>query len=735
MDMSVDYDRSNNLHRVRNVIVAFVATLVAAIVSGFFLWGYFGYGTIIIISSVLFMVFMLAKKPMRLVSKWNIWICLLCITVISNGVLSRFTVEGIPLVNGSLGGSISSLIAGGYYGVSYFWIIIFSIALLLFISPEHSVIIIKRILFSLARVIIKISAKQMRFLVSIVFKTRNRGLSEQEIDSDPSSSKNLESQPTFSRDATYSSKMNDSNHIDSDRLEAGELSSSAQMRMDVGVNSNDKWNLPNLSILEKRTEEIVSDTENSKKAELIEKTLADHRVEVKVQEIRPGPTVTLFGLVPGWFQKRKKNVSVDKSLSDVTVSTRSVTGNDENERIRVKVDSILAREKDIALALATQNVRFEAPVAGESYIGLEIPNHKPALVSLRDIMEAKSFKLLQSKSLLPVALGRGSGGEAMAIDLTDMPHILIAGSTGAGKSVCINALLCCLLLQMSPKDLRLLLIDPKRVELAPYNHLPHLLSPVIVDPEKAANLLNGLIREMQRRYKLLEGKGARNILGYNKKLTESDEKMPYIVTVIDELADLMLASSLGVEHALTRLAQLGRATGIHLVVATQRPSVDVVTGLIKANFPSRLSFAVASQVDSRTILDMTGAEKLVGKGDMLFMPSDYPKPKRLQGVFIDEKEVEDVVDFWKDFNGPLPSNFKIDETPEIEKPADDLLGQARDMAIKQGHISVSLLQRRLSIGYMKAARLVDQLEAEGLLGVGEPGKSRPVIMDTKDTEE
>lgn len=470
-------------------------------------------------------------------------------------------------------------------------------------------------------------------------------------------------------------------------------------------------------------------------AALIEETLAQHGVEVSVSEIRPGPSVTMFGIVPGWNRKA------------MSARARALAAQEDNQiqmevRNRVKVDSILAREKDLALALAAPTLRIQAPVPGESLVGVEMPNKSSSMVTIRTVMESPEYERMLTGGGLPVALGLASAGEPVALDLLKMPHLLIAGATGSGKSVCINTIISSIICHQDPAKVRMLLVDPKRVELTPYNGIPHLVTPVVVDPDKVVRLLKGAIQEMMRRYKLLEEAGARNIASYNRN-PRATEEMPYFVICIDELADLMMTASFDVEQSLCRLAQLGRATGIHLIVATQRPSVDVLTGLIKANFPSRIAFAVASQVDSRTILDSAGAERLLGRGDMLFVSSDSPKPKRVQGVFISEDESAALSEHWRQ----LPSNASLPEIPlenmarEAETAAaegagdggdfdeaDSLYERALQVAAANRQLSTSLLQRRLRIGYPRAARLMDQLEEEGIVAAsGEPGKPREVI--------
>ncbi|MDD4876533.1 MAG: DNA translocase FtsK, partial [Dehalococcoidales bacterium] len=359
-----------------------------------------------------------------------------------------------------------------------------------------------------------------------------------------------------------------------------------------------------------------------------------------------------------------------------------------------------------------------APVPGKSVVGVEVPNVTSSAVSLRGVIETSAFQKIETKAKLSLALGKGAGGEVIAGDLSRMPHLLIAGATGSGKTVCLNTIVCCLLMYNTPSDVKLIMIDPKRVELTPYNTIPHLATPVIVDTNKAVGTLRWLNQEMDRRYKVIAEEGARNIAAYNKN-KQGGEKLPYIVLIIDELADLMMAGFDEVEHILCRLAQLARAIGIHLIVATQRPSVDVVTGLIKANFPTRISFAVTSQVDSRTILDSVGAEKLLGKGDMLYMPTEAGKPTRLQGCMVSDAEIERLVYFWGSQHNEDATSLKIDDLikpviPEkkTDYPDDPLLEQARQLIEEHGHISTSYLQRKLRIGYPRAARIMEQIEEE-----------------------
>lgn len=496
------------------------------------------------------------------------------------------------------------------------------------------------------------------------------------------------------------------------------------------------WELPSLDLLVGAEMGGISKQEMDYTAETIRRTLEEYGVEVKIGQIRPGPAVTMYGLIPGWIRRYKQVKQLDnKGHPKLDASGKIITTREET-KTRVKVDSILSREKDLALALKTPRIRIETPVMGKAQVGIEVPNPESALVALRNLIDSTEFQKLRVKAKLPIPMGKASGGETIVVDLAKMPHLLIAGATGAGKSVFINTIVSCLIMEKNPAEMKLLLVDPKRVELTPYNGIPHLLTPVVVETDKVVGLLKGLIQEMFDRYRRMEEVGVRNIDGYNDKMPE---KMPLLVLAIDELADLMMSAAFDVEQSLCRLAQLGRATGIHLIVATQRPSVDVVTGLIKANFPTRVSFSVTSQIDSRTILDSVGAEKLLGRGDMLYLAQDASRPERVQGVFISDKEIQDIVAFWQTTHWrPLPKiqlrSVETVENPDgngpgngVTKSVDELIPKALELAQIHSKISTSLLQRRLRIGYPRAARLMDQLEEEGIVGPSDGSKSRDVI--------
>jgi S-DNA-T family DNA segregation ATPase FtsK/SpoIIIE len=416
----------------------------------------------------------------------------------------------------------------------------------------------------------------------------------------------------------------------------------------------------------------------------------------------------------------------------------------------VKVQRITSLANDIALALAAPSVRIEAPIPGKSAVGIELPNEQAALVTLRELLEAPPF---ERPDPLLVALGKDIAGYPVVANLVEMPHLLIAGATGSGKSVMLNALIACLLMRATPDQVRLVLIDPKRVELVHYEDVPHLLVPVVRTPKEAAAKLRRILEGMERRYEVFARAGVRNLQAFNGLVPEERERalreipgeklgegedgaLPYVVVVIDELADLMMVAPAEFEDCIVRLTQMSRATGIHLVVATQRPSVDVITGLIKANIPSRIAFAVSSMADSRTILDAPGAEKLLGRGDMLYLPIGASRPTRVQGAFVSDPEIERLVDFWKDQGRPVydPGLLRAQAAEEQDGDADELLAQAARIVVQAGYGSVSLLQRKMRIGYVRAARLVDQLEAKGIVGPAQGANPREVLVGPDDLE-
>lgn len=458
------------------------------------------------------------------------------------------------------------------------------------------------------------------------------------------------------------------------------------------------YNLPPISLLKKTSTKYNSFNEKEllNNAQILEKTLESFGIHAKVIQVSCGPAITRFEIQPS---------------------------------PGVKVSRIVSLADDIALSLAASDVRIEAPIPGKAAVGIEVPNKQVSSVLLRDVIETQEFK---KSSKLTIALGKDISGNPVMADLAEMPHLLIAGATGSGKSVCINAIISSILFKAQPQEVKFLLIDPKVVELNVYNEIPHLLAPVVNDAKKAAGALNWVVSEMENRYQTFAKHGVRDISRFNELNT--DAPLSNILVIIDELADLMMVSPREVEDSICRLAQMARAAGIHLVVATQRPSVDVITGLIKANIPSRISFAVSSQVDSRTILDMSGAEKLLGKGDMLFLPVGASKPIRIQGAYISEEEVEKLVDFIKKQKPPTYEKSLTDfKEIEMEKDleSDELFKEALSLVIDSGQASISMLQRRLHIGYTRAARLIDMMEEKGFIGGFEGTKPREILI-TKD---
>lgn len=456
--------------------------------------------------------------------------------------------------------------------------------------------------------------------------------------------------------------------------------------------------LPAFDLLQaNKSKPAAGDTKSN--GQVIIDTLKQFGIGAEMAEVHTGPSVTQYAIHP------------DKG---------------------VKVARIMALSNDLALSLAAHPIRIEAPIPGKPYVGIEVPNERVAMVTLRELLESEEFQ--RRSSNMQMSLGKDVSGKTWLADLTKMPHLLVAGATGSGKSVCLNTLLLSLLYQNTDETLRLILVDPKRVELTIYNGLPHLLTPVITDPPRAVNALKWTISEMERRYDLLSKVGSKDILSYNKKMVT--DKLPYIVFVIDELADLMMQSGAEMEGGIVRLAQMSRAVGIHLIVATQRPSVDVITGLMKANIPARIAFSVASITDSRTILDSAGAEKLLGRGDMLLQTADMSKPKRIQGAFVSEEEMKKVVDYWKSDTAPEYNPLVVEKQSALgsstvfgdkHEEHDALYDEAKEIVMEAGKASASLLQRRLKLGYSRAARIIDELESAGVVGPAEGAKPREIL--------
>ncbi|MFW6273482.1 MAG: DNA translocase FtsK 4TM domain-containing protein [Halanaerobium sp.] len=458
------------------------------------------------------------------------------------------------------------------------------------------------------------------------------------------------------------------------------------------------YTLPGISLL---NDDGRKKAKLANKSELLEETLSSFGVDAEVINVNHGPKITRYEIQPA---------------------------------VGVKVSKIVTLSDDIALSLAAKDVRIEAPIPGKAAVGIEVPHGSDITVSFRDVVVSEEFQKTDNK--LNLALGKGIDGDTEVFDLNKMPHLLVAGATGSGKSVCINTLICSILYRAAPDEVKLLLIDPKKVELNIYKGLPHLLTPVVTNPKKASNVLKLVVEEMEDRYDLFSDTGSRGIESYNNKMDSPEDKLPYIVVVIDELSDLMMVAANEVEDNICRLAQMSRAAGIHLIIATQRPSVDVITGLIKANIPSRISFAVSSATDSRTILDMGGAEKLLGKGDMLFAPVGVKKPIRIQGAFLTDKEINKIINFIK---SQAKADYKIekDDIKEVELSLDDdqdeLYEEAVQLVVKY-RASISMLQRRLHIGHSRAARLIDTMEEDGIVGPYAGSKPREVLVEEEDLE-
>ncbi|MEO7020469.1 MAG: DNA translocase FtsK, partial [Ktedonobacteraceae bacterium] len=514
--------------------------------------------------------------------------------------------------------------------------------------------------------------------------------------------------------------------------------------------SSSPWKQPESSLLN-HPEEVkltMLGDDTTTLAKTIQDTLRSFRVEAEVrpEDISIGPTVIRFGIRP----TGKPMIKEDEKGRPVPV--KDAAGNIVYEA-RTRVSRIMALQNDLALVLESKTIRMEAPVPGRPYVGVEIPNKNSRLVTLREILESKEYQAAKNKSKLTVALGRDVAGAIRVGDLAKMPHLLIAGATGSGKSVMINAIISSIITQATPEDVRMLMVDPKMVELSMYNGIPHLLSPVVVEVERVVGLLKIAIAEMEKRYRLFSQLGVRNLDGYRKLRIERTahgddtlKNLPAIVIIIDELADLMMAAPDEVEGLICRLAQLARATGIHLVVATQRPSVDVITGLIKANIPTRISFMVSSAVDSRTIIDMGGAERLLGRGDMLYLPADAGKPERIQAAFVADEEAERLVAHWRQQADEHAAQAVVGNQPqvvvepgwEVSEHAsdefeleDELLDQAEQVVQEYERASISLLQRRLKIGYSRAARLIDLLEDRGMISKAEGGGRSREVLETR----
>ncbi|QHE52248.1 DNA translocase FtsK [Pontibacillus sp. HMF3514] len=519
-------------------------------------------------------------------------------------------------------------------------------------------------------------------------------------------------------DVAYSSNTSSSEGQDKpDGNTAAQTSSDGEQQEEVDITQslplteveNLDYHLPTMDLLAEPTHNAQQQERSKIQATVkkLEQTFQSFGVKAKVTKVHVGPSVTKYEVYPD---------------------------------VGVKVSKIVNLHDDLALALAAKDIRIEAPIPGKSAVGIEVPNQEVATVSLREVLDSKSA----SDSKLLFALGRDISGDAIVSELNKMPHLLVAGATGSGKSVCINGIITSILMRAKPHEVKMMMIDPKKVELNVYNGIPHLLAPVVTDPKKASRALKKVVSEMERRYDLFSDTGTRNIEGYNEYVRKHNQEgqdtqpqLPYIVVLVDELADLMMVASNEVEDAITRLAQMARAAGIHLIIATQRPSVDVITGVIKANIPSRIAFSVSSQTDSRTILDSGGAEKLLGRGDMLFIPVGASKPTRVQGAFLSDEEVERVVNYCVEQQKAQYEEEMIpeEETEVKQEVDDDLYEDAVQMVLEMQSASVSMLQRRFRIGYTRAARLIDAMEERNIVGPYEGSKPREVLVSQQQNEE
>jgi S-DNA-T family DNA segregation ATPase FtsK/SpoIIIE len=672
----------------------------------------------------------LRYQPRALARRWRWWLSGAALVAIAVGVLALFNAHAGMLAEVSLGGRWGNALSGAPLLLGSLKLLAIAVLVPLLVYPRQVGRAYLRVLGKVG-LACKYTAVQLyqdsynrtRSLARLLRRLltaqdRRRWLRQLHL-SAPEASAKSQQRPTRSAVAAASVDSADSTPAEAPELWANtepgtipdwdptdpapQQGTSPSVGAAQAAPGKSIWRLPPIDILSAAKQHDPPQAPLQQMARHIEKSLAEHGVMVEVKDIRAGPRIVRFGLVPGWVTKKGE-------------ADKGGAGEGVGERSRVKVQSILTREKDLALALKTPYLRIEAPVPGEALVGLEVPTPSPRRVPLRTVVDDAAFGILAAKGGLPIALGQDTGGNAVVMDLTVLPHVLIAGATGSGKSVCINSIIASLLLTKPPEQMRMLMVDPKRVELTPYNGIPHLIAPVIVEADAVSGALRSLIREMLHRYRQLEEVRTRNIAGYNAK---ARERMPYLVVIVDELADLMIAGGFEVEQNLIRLAQLGRAIGIHLILATQRPSVNVVTGLLKANIVARVAFAVATQVDSRVILDMAGAEKLLGKGDMLLLNNDSPKPRRVQGTLVTDREINKMVEFWLKQKGPPLPQISIDDAGEDDEEQDArderILEQARGLALRNPHLSTSFLARRFKIGEQRAAQVREALAEEGLV--------------------
>ena len=720
--------------------VAFVALILGTLI--FFhravteaIFGTLGLGIILVASWIAIIVLILWQRRFGSVLRnWNRWLGALLLSAALLGIMALFhpaiNIVGVKLADVTLAGSLGQLITG----TSYTWARLLGLVLLgvVFVAPKHSLSLARGIgsftwqlainlvtllslgFWSLLQKITSLLIPLPRLLwarMTTLFETKPVALEL------PQSEEVLEEQIPPVKPARAESEFSEAVPEPEEQPIVEEA-----MLPDIARE------LPPIELLDEAPKAGFAHANDAERARLIEEALASYGVEVKVQQINPGPSVTQFGVEPGWARRYRRVVEKEQNgKPKLDKDGNPKVHMEEVSKTRVKVERITALANDLALALAVPHIRIEAPVPGKSLVGIEVPNISTDLVSLRHVIESPVFQKAGTKSKLAVALGQGAGGEPAVGDIAKMPHMLIAGATGSGKTVCLNCIITCLLTQTTPAEVRFILLDPKRVEMVTFSGVPHLMTPVVVDTDKAIEALRRVTMEMDHRYRKFASVGVRNIDLYNRS-PKVVEPLPYLIVIIDELADLMMTAPDVAEPLLCRLAQLSRATGIHLIVATQRPSVDVITGLIKANFPTRISFAVVSSVDSRTILDAVGAEKLLGRGDMLYVPPEAHKPKRIRGCFVSDDEMDRIVDFWKEWAAkhfPQEADHVGQEFASLSVErldTDPFLEKARQLCDESSHVSTSLLQRRLHIGYPRAARLMEQLEEEGLVESREYGR-------------
>jgi len=658
-------------------------------------------------------LFFLFGKASYLISGYIIWLAIrlfrnrplyfggiqllgfLILLLSSAGILSSFglSIPSFKFLRAGILGMVLEDFLSSYFGKVGALIIFFTFAILSLSLLNNILIsvfflklffILKRILFFLKKFISKITKKEKEQI--LVKKTSFLSIKEEK-------KEKIKEEPQITpKILVVDQKEQTSPTIKIKKTEEKKTPPSPKI-----ISEPAEYKLPSLDLLdlppplsERKIQEDLTTN-----VHILEETLADFGISAKVTHIERGPIITRYELEPAAGVKLQKIVS----LSD-----------------------------DIALALKAQSVRVVAPIPGKGRVGVEVPNSQFSFVYLREVLSSAEYQ--ESDSKLTLAIGKDITGKPVVVDLGELPHLLIAGTTGSGKTVCLNSLILSLLFRASPWEVKFIMVDPKRVELSSFNDLPHLLCPVLTETKKVSLAFNWLVNEMENRYKLFAKVGTRNIEAYNEK----QEKIPYIVVVVDELADLMVVAREQMESAIMRLAQLARAVGIHLILATQRPSVDVITGVIKANFPARISFKVASKVDSRTVLDMNGADKLLGKGDLLFLRPSEERPIRAQGCLVTEKEIQRCVDFIRKQCEPLYEEELLQENPtfSITDEKDQLYPQAVRIVMETGQASASILQRRLRIGYTRAARIIDMMEQEGLLGPFEGSKPRKILVDRED---